>query len=66
MLFRSYLVVVALEESKERSLGTGGALDASEPDVIPSALNVSQVPEELLQDCDVSVQDFLHVYGDGY
>lgn len=40
--------MVTLEEGKERRLGTGGSLDATETDVVACALDVAQVPEELL------------------
>lgn len=42
------LLVVAVEESEEGSLGTGRALDATETEVVTSALEVAQVPEKLL------------------
>lgn len=40
--------MVTLEKGKERRLGTGGTLDATETNVVACALDVAQVPEELL------------------
>lgn len=42
------LLVVAVKELEERALGAGGALDAAEAEVVARALEVAQVPEELL------------------
>ena len=42
------LGVVAVEEGKERGLGTGGALDTAEAEVVARTLEVAEVPEELL------------------
>jgi hypothetical protein len=43
------LLVVAVEEGEERALSAGGALDAAEAEVVARALEVAQVPEELLE-----------------
>lgn len=46
---RLNLVVVAVEEGKERSLGTGSALYTTEAKVVASTLEVAEIPEELLE-----------------
>lgn len=43
------LVVVAVKQGKERSLGAGRALDTAEAKVVTGARQVAQVPEELLK-----------------
>jgi len=42
------LLVIALKESQEGTLGTGGAFDTAETEVFASAGQVAQVPEKLL------------------
>lgn len=42
------LVVVALENLEERCLGTGGALDTAETQVVAGALEVAQVHQQVL------------------
>jgi hypothetical protein len=49
--------VIAVEESQERSLGTGRTLDASEAEVRPRSLQVSQVPQQLLDPEGSSLAD---------
>lgn len=39
-----HLVVIAIKERQETSLCPSGAFDATEPDVIPSAFEISQIP----------------------
>jgi len=43
------LVVVTIKEGKERGLGAGRALDATEAEVVACARQVAQVPEKLLE-----------------
>lgn len=40
--------MVAIEQSEEASLCASGALDTTEADVIAGALQVAQIPEQLL------------------
>lgn len=44
----TYLVVVAVEESKEAGLCAGCALDTAEANIIMGAFEVAQVPKQLL------------------
>jgi len=42
------LVVVAVEKGKEGALSTGGTLDTSKTQIVSGTLEVSQIPEQLL------------------
>lgn len=43
--------MIALEQGEEAGLGASRALDAAEAKIVARALDVPQVPEQLLCDC---------------
>lgn len=49
--------MITVEQSQEGGLGTGSSLDASETQVVSSALKVTQVPQKLLNPESGSLAD---------
>lgn len=49
--------MIAVEQREEARLGSGRALDTSEPDIIARTLQVAEVPEEFLEPQSCALSD---------
>lgn len=44
----AHLVVIVIEQCQEARLRSRGAFDATKAQIVPSPLNIAEVPEEFL------------------
>ena len=45
---KTHLIVVTVEQGEEAGLSAGGALHATESEIVPRAFDVPQIPQQLL------------------
>lgn len=53
----AHLVVITIKQCQEARLRTRGAFDATEAQIVPSPLNIAEIPEQFLRNAWASIRN---------